>query len=646
MSIEKKWNDFMDSLEKKAEETGDGEYREIRGYFEAIKAVSELDADKIDEESERERIDEQIGVIADFTEKHKEYYELGRIKGFRRNQDKQIKGQDYDYYIADQQVKAAVCFARYLNFIERSEEVQEADRSNMADALKKIARIFGLEIAAKDYDDKKLCEKIIAKVDEKIESDFFDISESELKKEINELDERIRERFFKDTVQSLYKTPENANEEVGADEAKLRPFIKLRGDLLLYMDAISGLNYKIYMMLNNMMREIRFSGAAYQYLWHWNKSKKTLYRSGVLDGVVYGGYEYARLNQNDVRERFKTMFEDSIGHMKSESRIRHSFSENLLLVIYKYLIVEVEGSNYLAICESGKKRSYRLRRSGIEVRYQTDMVAYRTKKTDLYIIKDADINSVFVSEQNRNRAYSFYNYIGEHKEQPICGYSVEMYPQSLEGERNKKGTVKYMKDTLFPLYFRSWGIDAMLATAWIADDKEVVTWGKHYTERTEIGRQAFEEAKAGTLFHLSLEKDDICCLLLKIYEKKVGTYDASEKIVNEAWGYIEGYKGPKYERFRKISWKYDGSTLFITTRSQNVPLGSDEMKNIESDIKDFLKKRYKRLLENDNPKVAFIMARIEENGFDFRLVKQYNRYLHGRTEDPEIAILKQIIFKG
>lgn len=128
--LERKWSNFLTSLENN--------HCEEKNYFEAIKYVSDIDSKTIDDEEIREKINGYIETIVQFIGKHKNYYELSNVKGFKKN-DGSIRGRDYYYYIADQQIKATVYYARYLNFIEGCEITAERDLDvrvrlqNMAD---------------------------------------------------------------------------------------------------------------------------------------------------------------------------------------------------------------------------------------------------------------------------------------------------------------------------------------------------------------------------------------------------------------------------------------------------------------------------------------------------------------------------------
>jgi len=65
---------------------------------------------------------------------------------------------------------------------------------------------------------------------------------------------------------------------------------------------------------------------------------------------------------------------------------------------------------------------------------------------------------------------------------------------------------------------------------------------------------------------------------------------------------------------------------------------------VRESISDFLTNRYAYILAEDNTKIEFIMSTIEYKDFNFWLVSQYNEYMVN-IEDPEIAMLKYIVFK-
>lgn len=515
--LERKWSNFLTSLENN--------HCEEKNYFEAIKYVSDIDSKTIDDEEIREKINGYIETIVQFIGKHKNYYELSNVKGFKKN-DGSIRGRDYYYYIADQQIKATVYYARYLNFIEGCEITAERDL-DVRVRLQNICDEHGVQLDCSNKDNKVEC--ICKSLVEHIETNDFPAMKTLEKEVLEQVDNQSGN--FEDTDSQVSNLGDNG--QLTLDELK-----SIRIELLRYGEEYkisNNIDYRLYMMLNNMMHEIRFWGAAYQYLWHWKSYKKTLYRSGLLEKKD----AEKKQDKNDdiaVHKFMKDMFQECIDHMNSPSLSRHSFSENLLIDVYKYLILEKEEHNALIkikdenglciVCKSIKNE----------------------KEVEFHIIKGASINSIFVDGSDQD----FSTFIQNNKIPVDYGYTVEIYPQELQGETNDKGTIKGMRDTLLPLYFKSWGIDASLRRTKVADDKEVITYGKCYSDSVKLdaeNKSSFIEKKDGTLFSMNLKKDDIIKLLLLLYQKKKDSDEAIKilvgKIVN-GMNYNPGLKGNDY----------------------------------------------------------------------------------------------------
>ena len=634
--LERKWSNFLTSLENN--------HCEEKNYFEAIKYVSDIDSKTIDDEEIREKINGYIETIVQFIGKHKNYYELSNVKGFKKN-DGSIRGRDYYYYIADQQIKATVYYARYLNFIEGCEITAERDL-DVRVRLQNICDEHGVQLDCSNKDNKVEC--ICKSLVEHIETNDFPAMKT-LEKEV--LEQVDQSGNFEDTDSQVSNLGDNG--QLTLDELK-----SIRIELLRYGEEYkisNNIDYRLYMMLNNMMHEIRFWGAAYQYLWHWKSYKKTLYRSGLLEKKD----AEKKQDKNDdiaVHKFMKDMFQECIDHMNSPSLSRHSFSENLLIDVYKYLILEKEEHNALIkikdenglciVCKSIKNE----------------------KEVEFHIIKGASINSIFVDGSDQD----FSTFIQNNKIPVDYGYTVEIYPQELQGETNDKGTIKGMRDTLLPLYFKSWGIDASLRRTKVADDKEVITYGKCYSDSVKLdaeNKSSFIEKKDGTLFSMNLKKDDIIKLLLLLYQKKKDSDEAIKilvgKIVN-GMNYNPGLKG-KFKSFyegadiwrQQLIWnKSDGAPFKIdinVNKDYLDQMSVDARKDLKSasdtiidkvreSISDFLTNRYAYILAEDNTKIEFIMSTIEYKDFNFWFVSQYNEYMVN-IEDPEIAMLKYIVFK-
>ena len=622
--IEELWKEFTDSL------SCGGFDSDLKTYLNAIKCLAEIDVSKVDDEEYREDIDIHIGVIVAFIESYRDnYYEISSIRGFKKYENSHISGRDYYYYIADQQVKASVYYVRYLNFLERSQ--LEVTRKNQI-----IKNING-------YKNLLTGEKLDNTQKEQVTADA-DLSE-ECEKLISEINNIPYES------KKLLDKKETSN----GDEPHLMDIEVMKQKCIQYLDEIKlsrDIEYKKYMMFNNMMREIRFLGAAYQYLWHWKKEKKTLYRCGTLESIK------ERYAAKSKQEYVKNMFTNCISHMNSPSNIRHSYSENLLLDIYKYLVLPKQE-------ESNKKCTCILTENEISI---TSCLLKNDNTIVFNIIKEADLNSIFVD----NEAKSFHEFIVRENPQSYdLPYIVEMYPQSLNGERNDKGTTKGMRDWLLPAYFNSWGIDCNFSKTKVADDKEVIAYGKCYSEKVNVDENTnciYKDSNSGTLFSMILDKEDIIYLLLKIFEQKQKKLDnIIETIVrNFSWTdkyltfencyksnneykvdarfYKDNVTGLLFEVVIKGTHFEERSYLDENNKKISVEEAKKKCKKyIESQIAACLRERYNNMCKTEHSKSDFILTTMREDGYCFDLIKKYNEYLSG---DEEITMLKYLIFKG
>ena len=411
--------------------------------------------------------------------------------------------------------------------------------------------------------------------------------------------------------------------------------------------------YKKYMVFNNMMREISFFGASYQYLWHWEKETKTLYRCGKLD--VDNDKECVEIKSKE--EYVKNMFKRCINHMNKPSKILHSYSENIFIVIYKYLNLALETKPIdTIICD---KDEIFIKSSSIE----------NNNVAEFKIIKEADINSIFID----GKAKSFHEFIimDERLEKYVCPFTVEIFPQSLNTEKNDKGMIKGMRDKLLPEYFNSWGIDAVLKKV-IADDKEVITFGKCYNKEVFIDNGIEAEyltEKSGTLFSLSLSKEDIIYLLLNIYKKK---REESINIIREMCKKLHGkYKEQFWENSYISNSKLKISFYFMINNKElclfEVSVNGNHFKKddyldenkkkisidkankklyvyIKNAIEEYFINRYNQILSSNHYKSDFILGLISGKYYNlnFDSAKLYNEYLEC---DEEIRVLKYILFK-
>lgn len=619
MSVEEQkleilWEDFIGKL------SCEGFDADLKEYLYAIKYLAEINVLDIDNEEYRKGIDCQIAKIVDFIENHrKKYYEISCTKGFKKNKDKSFSGRDYYYYIADQQVKASVYYVRYLNFLERSQLAAER-KNEISEKLKKYkSTLLHNELNSSEkeqmFDIEKECYNLI---------DFIN--------------------------NSLYSNVISGERELHPIEIE-----DIKQHCFQFLDEIKlsqNIDYKKYMMFNNMMREIRFWGAAYQSLWYWKKEMKTLYRCGALE------CEKPEHPIDSKEEYIKTMFSNCISHMNSPSRSRHSYSENLLLDVYKYLVLPKQK-------EPNKDNIDILIEKEISI---TSSLLKNDNTVDFNIMKEANVNSIFVDGVSR----SFHEFIvDDNLHSYDLSYAVEMYPQSLIGERNDKGTTKGMRDWLLPLYFNSWGIDCNFSKTKVADDKEVITYGKCYSQKVSVNETTkciYKDYESETLFSMILNKEDVIYLLLKISEQKqlkvidiikviVENMSCKENLPGFAMCYTENDDYNFITEFSKdnvkgllfdvaIKGAHFNDNYYLNEKNEKISVEAARKKcrkHINSKITAYLEERYNNIYVTEHPKSDFILTTMREDGYCFNMIKKYNEYLSG---DEEITMLKYLIFKG
>ena len=588
------WKDFLEKLDN------DKEFdRELKDYLDAIKVVSEISVGELNSHENREK----LSTIENFINKYKDdYYELSLIRGFKVKEG--LDEKDYRYYIADQKMKASVYYVRYLNFISKN-------YSNIENT--------------------KQLDEHIKQLDEELKKRNKDIN-------INKDNiVQIIDNYMEDTKEN-------------------RIFRQNCLDCIERL-KMGNINYLKYMLFNNVMKEIRYIGSAYQFLWHWESTKKTIYRAGTIE---YNSDKYINItNQNLL---LKNMLSDSVFHMNFPSKCLHSYSENLLLDIYKYLVLERDNN----VVETKEKIYVDNRFIEIEI-----TIPHNNNSVCFYILKEASINCIFIDGKVMPfQDFAICENIGDLKE---FSYSVEVFPQSLYGEKNAKGTTKYLRDIYFPEYFNSLGLDGNLAKTKIADDKEVITYGKYYQEKITVDSEKleFDGYKAGTLFCMTLTKEDVLCLILRVGLKKYKSIDYIINIIlsdNYFW-WQKGVFKADYEKNndstftcnchqKNAIWNantYNAQIIvnneyfneFVDKNGERLSLDKAEEKmkeEIKKYLFEYLYNRYNSVIEDYKNKVEFILSTVTEDDYDFGLVSQYNEYMKD-TEDHEIAILKEIIFK-
>lgn len=158
-------------------------------------------------------------------------------------------------------------YARYLNFIEGCEITAERDL-DVRVRLQNICDEHGVQLDCSNKDNKVEC--ICKSLVEHIETNDFPAMKTLEKEVLEQVDNQSGN--FEDTDSQVSNLGDNG--QLTLDELK-----SIRIELLRYGEEYkisNNIDYRLYMMLNNMMHEIRFWGAAYQYLWHWKSYKKNV----------------------------------------------------------------------------------------------------------------------------------------------------------------------------------------------------------------------------------------------------------------------------------------------------------------------------------------------------------------------------------
>lgn len=629
------WTKFLDSLNTSKVPFD----QDLHSYLISLQNIAELDNLKENNGSETKTgILVNLKKISEFCEKYcTTYYEISLIKGFENIPESfdDFSQKDFYYYIADKKMKAAVYCARYINFIE---ETLDSTKNNQKIKLRNYLNCI-----------KGSSPKNTSKSD-------CTLSGQDI---LNESEKSVLNEFLI-----------NQNKLVLNEE--LEDFIHLL-EYRIYDPKQMDENYtKIkYMLFNNMMREIRYIGAGYQYLWHWKEKKATLYRA-------YSGEKKQDNNSNPKsrKEYLQRMFDNCISHMNEANEHTLSYSKNGLLDIYKYLIFP----------KPDDLKEKLLDEAGL---IKLKIPNASEKKVIFEIIKNAYVNYIF-SDINSPESFQEFAMGSNEEGQPYnYPYTVEIYPP-LSGEKNETGTTKNMRDKFLPNYLSSW-IDSNekfnLSKTKVADDKEVITTGQIYkTVCTKIPsdnkENFFENKEDGTCFRIELNKDDFIYLLLKIAEhKQTKTKDAINAILNKLkykkvtlkpnTNYSEDsvfeafYKKRsseyrdficqfniiddlKFTFYISISGKiFENEPYKISNKNSYINFSmakSDLSNDVASKILNYLHKHYTKILNTENNKVDFILSTLSEQDYCFNLIKHYKEYRID-SEDSEISMLKHIIFK-
>lgn len=620
VGYEKKWSTFLDKLRNSKEEYDAA----LLKYLEALKYVSEIKTDSIDDTEERNRINLKLQDITLFIEKYKdEYYEIGLIQGFRTNDNSKITGGDYYYYIADQKMKASVYYARYLNFIDRTSGSDKEILENVPKWLKEINNRLEEELRVSE-------------------------NAGEIDKQIPGIIEAIDNYLPGDS-----------------DALEIRQKCY---ELQFRLESEKNIEYKKYMMFNNMMREIRYVGAAYQYLWHWETKKKNLFRN------VSPLSEDMKAECGRTKEKFLSdMFKEVIGHMNKSSGVLCSYSEDPFVDIYKYLKIEKKKE------DSRPEGEYDVDKDGIKIRIvKLDNPNIATFE----IIKSVMVNSV---KRGDGQTTDFYSFIQDGRElgsTEKLAYAVEIFPDLKEAEKNSKNTTKNIK-SLLVTYLKSWDPEGTKnLMSYVADDKEVVTYGAIESKEYDINLNHGlpEEYVEGCKYTMKLDKDAIIYLLLALQNINVSSLVKKIKFdfvynkytmplkVKEALGKLlsteiqdtkikdaiqmkitpnviveinfEAVISAGY--FKRIS-EVNGEKITIEGAVKKI------RENMEGLLQSFFEGRYRKIFDSGKAgKYAgadFIIAFIQKEGYASpSYIGDYNEF-ESFKNDEEISLLKHLIFK-
>ncbi len=570
-----KWTCFLNQLDSNIEFD-----KELREYLEAIKDISEVRADEMDQMDRRREINEKLAAIVKFVDKYgKQYYEIGRIEGFKKAGD--ISGRDYYYYIADQKMKASVYYIRYLNFLDH---------------------IPG------------------------------DNRETDLSKE-QALTDMVREHLLK----------------------------------------LKDINYIKYMMFNNMMREIRYVGAAYQYLWYWESERKNLFRADDGRHSLSAGKKMTEKGM--TKEKFfSEMFRDVIGHMNGSDERLFSYSRDPFIVIAKYLRIGVDKA-YYDYTPITSEQGISIKMGGLNNKSQTKFE----------IVKSVRTNSV----KRGNEVRDFYGFIQDGKElgdSEELAYAVDPFPYLPDADINDKGTVVKIK-SLLKAYLSTWspGASDLDLQYYVADDKEVVTYGKIESPEYDVctkgapeNQRYVEECK----YVMELGKEEIIYLLLSIKKADTASLKNKYSLLKNAsitdgfeykiWEILKKGNGQEVivdgrvevasaNKDRRIPARYLPLKITISADYVNkisVSNGKERMPKeiaedlrgeIEKKVRAFLQKRYETIItagkRGGYTAADFILTFIREN--EYRCPWYIDKYqeFERAGKDVEISLLQHCIFK-
>lgn len=577
--------------------------KQLKEYLSAMKYVSEINVEKIDDDKIRDEINEKLKSIVHFIKKYgDDYYEIGLIKGFKINGKNDsghwiIDGRDYYYYIADQKIKASVYYVRYLNFINnhflKSINARKELSGYISDIQSKLEKTIDISM-----------DNIIGIIDDE--------------SEITKVNLELRKKCI------------NCIEQIKAND----------------------INYLKYMLFNNMMREIRYIGAAYQYLWHWERKTKNLFRYASYDG------EAIHKNNNCTKKSFlQKMFSDIISHMNNPGKELCSYSEDPYVDIFKYLKISACSKNTFIDIES--------RDSDIKIKIQD---LSNNNKAGFEIVKGIKVNSIYRDGISKD----FYSFVQDGKVLSDCeklAYAVELYPD-LPGEvKNSKNTTKNMKDLLLS-YLRTWAEkpeEVKKLMSYVADDKEVITYGEIEEKIEDINVSIPAKFCDAHKYKMNIDKNEIIYLLLKLRNSSIDEIIKQIEVTLNMGG-RDFWIGQAIKSETNEMCIIDGQiSMQITDKrrisiaikievASTIAIGGDKKYTIDgckkkiqtivkSQIQEYFKNRYYNILNEQHIIADFILEFIKLEGHICpSYIAEYNEYEPDKG-DAEISILKYLVFK-
>lgn len=603
--LEKKWDLFLEELTSSNNEFD----IDLGKYLTALVFISKINIEDIDNENKRNEINDNLKEIVSFIDKYKnEYYEIGLIKGFKTNDSSVIRGRDYYYYIADQKMKASVYYVRYLNFIEHTMY------NNKIEIIKDMNKI----------------KSSLGEQEEKI-----NLADEDLLNEI--------EKFIRKLDDLLIQNDEFWEIRQKCIECRIK------------IKACVDTDYMKYMMFNNMMREIRYVGASYQYLWHWESKCRNLFRN-----ASYEGQNIKIERESSKKDFFAAMFRDVIEHMNYPSGKLCSYSEDPYIDIYKYLKVN-----------NIKEKSWVRYVDDADVKIDIEDL-HNTNKAKFEIVKSAKINSIIKDGKNLD----FYDFIQDGEpiiQNKSLAYLVELYPDLRDVEKNSKGTTKNIK-SLLDVYLRTWSESSTKLLSYVADDKEVICYGKIEQETYDVDQMgATTHFKNGCKYCMELSKEAVIYLLLTLREsnitdlvekmkftlktleeKKVFNSLKSETSIDNIEGEIKinitNKKSVSIRVRAEVTEEYIKKNRGENTQLISVKKAQELIeKEIEKKLQNWLEERYEKIL-NDGREGTYVSADFIKNFIEKEkhrypdYINEYNEYEPDKN-DEEISILKYLIFK-